>query len=113
MAIREGQPEVGDGKVSDGALHLHGYSGHVVIGALYRSGRALVKVGLKPRSEPKDVEEPSDRGEVVGVRVAEDDDVIRIKRDAGTGMLGHEPLEEPEINRTKKHGVEDVDDDRE
>ena len=93
-----------------GALHLRGYSGNVILGALYRSGRTLVKVGLQPRSEAKDMEEPTNHSEVVGVRMAEDDHIVGIKGYARSCVTVGQAMEEAKVNRTQQHGVQHIDD---
>ena len=85
----------------------------MLIGAPDRSGGALGEICPQAIRDAENVQDLPDSRHVVAIGVAEDDDVIRIERDARTGMPRREALEEPEINRMKKHGVEDVDDDSE
>ena len=96
--------------MSDGALHRRGYSSNVILGALYRSGRTLVKVGLQARGEAKGGAEGANRGEVVGVRVAKDDHIVGIKGYARSCVTVGQAMEEAKVNRTQQHGVQHVDD---
>ena len=85
----------------------------MLIGAQDRSGGAFGEISPQAGRDAENTQDLPDSRQVMEIGVAEDDDILGIERDAGTGMSGREALEEPEIDRAKKHGVEDVDDDGE
>ena len=85
----------------------------MLVGAPDRSGGAFGEISLQAGREAENAQDLPDSRQVMAVGMAEDDDVIGIERDAGTGVPGRETTEEPEIDRAEKHGVEDVDDDGE
>lgn len=52
---------------------------------------------MKPSRRTKDAEKPSDRRDVVGVRVAEDDGVIGIRGNARCGVAAGKAVEEASL----------------
>ena len=96
-----------------GQCIIVGDEGRVLVGAPDWSGGAFGEVGLQAGRDAKNAQDLPDSRQVMAVGVAEDNNVIGIERDAGTGVPGRETTEKPEINQAEKHGVEDVDDDGE